>query len=193
MLLAPDLKFWLEWRASLPPVPSLAELRHPQGTKYAMRAALTEVQGRLCALCLSAPKRMVLDHDHISGLARGMLCPGCNGHEGASDSLLLSTSFPESLLAAYRANPPAAGCGWIWDSYGVVGKIMLKRARLMGQHSFSTVAESDLIGLDYEAIASHQLDYIRVIAARGPGRAGRAGPGTADPAEGRCCVTITAG
>ena len=71
-----------------------------------MRAVLAEVQGHQCALCLAAGKVLVLDHDHETGLARGMLCRSCNDREGTCPP------GKDPGIDAYRANPPAAGSGW---------------------------------------------------------------------------------
>ena len=45
-------------------------------------AALIEVQGGSCAICGRQPKpggrRLAIDHDHETGLVRGLLCYRCN-------------------------------------------------------------------------------------------------------------------
>lgn len=53
-----------------------------------------------CAICGQAPVRgLARDHDHASGLIRGLLCSACNTAEGRSDSWLFRN---------YRQRPPAA-------------------------------------------------------------------------------------
>lgn len=61
-------------------------------------------QAGRCAVCGEVPARGVLvrDHDHDSGLIRGLLCLGCNTLEGRSTSL---------LFERYRQRPPAAVLG----------------------------------------------------------------------------------
>lgn len=52
-----------------------------------IKAALKKKQGNRCLLCRRnfddmADKDAVLDHDHRTGLVRGVLCRNCNGMEG---------------------------------------------------------------------------------------------------------------
>ena len=44
------------------------------------RAELIALHGNVCALCGAAPKTRALhvDHDHVSGRNRGLLCFRCN-------------------------------------------------------------------------------------------------------------------
>jgi hypothetical protein len=156
----PTLETWLEWRASLQAVPDFGEISHPRGTKDAMRAALAEVQSHLCAVCLTMDQSMVLDHDHLSGLARGMLCRACNVREGHDGSLLFWHLTHADIITAYRANPPAIAAGWIWDGSGAVGRIMLQRARAQkgARSGFSTVADPDLRG--HSEVVGRYLDHL---------------------------------
>ncbi len=78
-----------------------------------IRAALMEMQGRACALC-PATGRLVIDHDHETGLVRGLLCCSCNNREGQARSGLFQAVADEAMLA-YLADPPAAGRGWVYD------------------------------------------------------------------------------
>ncbi|WP_370461561.1 endonuclease domain-containing protein [Micromonospora sp. Llam0] len=71
------------------------------------RAAYAEMErwheGR-CAVCGHghAVGRLVRDHDHPSGLIRGLLCSSCNTAEGRTDSLLFNS---------YRRRPPSVILG----------------------------------------------------------------------------------
>jgi len=53
---------------------------------------LLKQQGGLCAICKQpGKKRLAVDHDHVSGQVRGLLCSGCNiglGHFRDSTSQL---------------------------------------------------------------------------------------------------------
>src|ERR1039457_7541616 len=109
----PSLEAWQEWRATLPALPALADLPAPQGLKRAMRTALAEVQGHVCALCLAVGKFLVLDHEHETGLARGMVCRACNDREGSCPA------GHDPIVDAYRANPPAAAAEWSWVRAGL--------------------------------------------------------------------------
>lgn len=73
---------------------------------------LLALQSGRCAVCVYAGgDRLVLDHDHVTGLTRGLLCRSCNVREGMGRRNI--------LFDLYRANPPAADFGWLYqDLYG---------------------------------------------------------------------------
>jgi hypothetical protein len=144
----PTRAAWTEWRASLPPVPDYKDFYDHRGTKYAMRAALAHHQGQRCATCMRRGLPMVLDHEHFTGLARGMLCRGCNVREGSHFGV------DHAVFRLYRANPPAFGAGWIWDCQGYAGRIMFARAKAGGKYSISCVADADLANMSYEVISA---------------------------------------
>ena len=67
-------------------------------------AALYESQGGRCAICrraTGATKRLAVDHDHRSGLVRGLLCGPCNITIGRLSASALATAF------FYLQTPPA--------------------------------------------------------------------------------------
>ncbi len=47
-----------------------------------VRANLLQVQKGRCALCGTVPKAPCLDHCHVNGWIRGVLCSGCNAMLG---------------------------------------------------------------------------------------------------------------
>lgn len=49
-----------------------------------VKAALIELQGGRCPLCerTITVETGCMDHDHVTGICRGVLCRGCNGSEG---------------------------------------------------------------------------------------------------------------
>ena len=60
-------------------------------------------QGRLCAICKKTMKIPNTDHDHLSGLIRGILCSNCNRALGRfRDNLKLLRA-----AVAYLESPPA--------------------------------------------------------------------------------------
>ena len=61
-----------------------------------------EVQGQGCAICDAVSPPLVIDHCHLSGWVRGVLCTSCNVGEGVGASMV-----PDS----YRWCPPAATAG----------------------------------------------------------------------------------
>jgi hypothetical protein len=77
--------------------------------KAGKRAALTAMQGGRCAVC-GADGPLQADHDHDTGLLRGMLCQPCNNREGRADA--------DPRLDAYRDSPPTAGLLWLWELPG---------------------------------------------------------------------------
>ena len=36
------------------------------------------VQGHRCAICGEKPETLTVDHDHVTGAVRALLCPPCN-------------------------------------------------------------------------------------------------------------------
>lgn len=68
---------------------------------------LYEAQGGRCAICQWATgrsKRLAVDHDHVTGAPRGLLCTTCNvlvGRWGDKPDVWLRG-------AAYLASPPAS-------------------------------------------------------------------------------------
>lgn len=64
---------------------------------------LKEHQAGRCAVCRETRKRLVVDHDHYTGLVRGLLCRSCNSTQGRD--------YRAPWFEQYRANPPAARLG----------------------------------------------------------------------------------
>lgn len=79
------------------PVPEDLDATDPWG-------ALVAWQADRCALCGKGGRYLVTDHCHESGLKRGLLCWGCNVHEG---------QCPKSPCGCdgYRARSPAVMLG----------------------------------------------------------------------------------
>lgn len=74
------------------------------------RSALRAWQDGRCAVCGYRDVRLVDDHDHDTGLIRGLLCRSCNGREPHDDG----------LFRKYRERPPAQILGIhlrYWDPF----------------------------------------------------------------------------
>ena len=57
------------------------DLRKRYGIGEATHEALLRSQGGVCAICHkqeSRPQPLSVDHDHVSGRVRGLLCDDCN-------------------------------------------------------------------------------------------------------------------
>jgi hypothetical protein len=69
---------------------------------------LYEYQGRRCALCQRATgitRRLCVDHDHVSGAVRGLLCRTCNqilGH-ARDDPAFFTRAYDYLMMSPARA------------------------------------------------------------------------------------------
>jgi hypothetical protein len=83
-------------------------------------------QGGLCAICLRPPatKRLHVDHDHATGLIRGLVCWNCNKTLG----FWRDDSERFVRAASYLSDPPAVhALGG--EVYGRKGKTTNKRGK----------------------------------------------------------------
>jgi len=94
---------------------------------YGITLAEREILGEVCAICgrerKEGGKSLHVDHDHKTGLCRGITCLRCNrGLQWFSDN-------PEWLKNAsdYLRNPPAVEL--IGEKYGVQGRVNKKRRK----------------------------------------------------------------
>lgn len=83
-----------------------ANLARKFGISVVEYDAMLDGQRGVCAICGRPPKsvRLHVDHDHKTGLIRGLLCPWCNYRllSSARDSVAVLRA-----AAAYLENPPA--------------------------------------------------------------------------------------
>jgi len=56
-----------------------------------VKQALLAKQGNICAICQRGltTSTGVMDHDHVTGQCRGVLCRACNGMEGKIKNILV--------------------------------------------------------------------------------------------------------
>ena len=71
--------------------------RFQERDEQALRIAFAAWHGHRCAVCGFHELRLVEDHDHDTGLIRGLLCRSCNGRE----------PHDNGLFQKYRERPPA--------------------------------------------------------------------------------------
>lgn len=90
-------------------------------------------QGK-CAICQKVKKngsrRLAVDHNHKTGLIRGLICWNCNRALGLLKDSLISAL----LLAGYLAYPPAVQV--LGDRYGLIGKAKRKKKMVYGGPQF---------------------------------------------------------
>ncbi|MFB7763280.1 endonuclease domain-containing protein [Streptomyces xiamenensis] len=74
---------------------------------------LFDLQEGRCACC-SSPAQSI-DHDHNTGLVRGLLCISCNRREAdcATRNQRCAHGRQPHCFRPYQRNPPAAEFGWI--------------------------------------------------------------------------------
>lgn len=83
-----------------------AKLKYLFGLTAEQHDAILDAQGGGCAVCghtCPTGKRLAVDHDHVTGQVRGLLCVNCNkgiGHLRDSHVLL-------AKAAGYLTRPPA--------------------------------------------------------------------------------------
>ncbi|MEU2607741.1 endonuclease domain-containing protein [Streptomyces albus] len=94
-----------------------------------MRAALVAALGPHCHLCGRYPGAMV-DHDHETGLVRGLLCALCNR------SLEHCPHVDGCPKADYMAQPPAAHLGLTYPKHLEWKPTAATRARVIGYLGF---------------------------------------------------------
>ncbi|WP_435191355.1 endonuclease domain-containing protein [Streptomyces sp. bgisy126] len=80
------------------------------------------VQDGHCATCPGPPQ--VIDHNHTTGLLRGLLCYDCNTAEAlCARGLALHQHSGRCRFQAYWDSPPGAPFGWYWPDPGRQGGI----------------------------------------------------------------------
>ena|SRR6266567_5488555 len=109
------------------PVPKTTYLRDTFRLTPEQWLRLWEFQEGKCALCNCALTKPLTDHDHNSGLLRGLLCFRCNSRvrEGTTIGWL-------QKLIMYMLNPPASRALGN-PHYGFPGRVGTKRQRRLAR------------------------------------------------------------
>lgn len=95
-----------------------SECSDPEEADRLGLALLSDWQDGRCAICGGRDNR-VIDHDHATGLVRGLLCPSCNTREGFARA--------GDAYDRYGAQNPAATLGLsirYWNPFGGYAKPM---------------------------------------------------------------------
>lgn len=99
------------WPITEPPHPAADPDASEIATRYLREynesavGRITHWQAGRCAICAyPADESLRLDHDHGSGMVRGLLCGSCNTQEAFWPN-------PDSIFGRYRSKPPAAILG----------------------------------------------------------------------------------
>ncbi|MEV7157192.1 endonuclease domain-containing protein [Streptomyces misionensis] len=121
-----------------------------------MRAVLVDALGPDCQLCGLYPGA-VIDHDHESGLVRGLLCGLCNR------VLEECPHLADCPRADYQNAPPAAGLGLIYpisDEWRTRDSTRQRKIALLGFDPFEGLptrrAPSPTVGARSTATPSHR-------------------------------------
>lgn len=74
---------WKAWRKANAQTRFTKLLKQSHGMTEADYQRLWDTQGGVCGICqcsapATGPQRLVVDHDHVTGRVRGLLCRGCN-------------------------------------------------------------------------------------------------------------------
>ena len=101
-----------EWREKRNEVSAIARLARTYGITGVEYRAMVEAQGGVCAICQRPPRqrRLAVDHDHLTGMVRSLLCDTCNRFVGMLEKDPVITSKAISYLEVTHAEelPPEA-------------------------------------------------------------------------------------
>lgn len=116
-------------------IPMKADKRRQKHLWDAFRITLDEwktifeYQGQVCAICKKTSKYWHVDHNHKTGLVRGILCSQCNRALGKCEDPRWKWSYRELYRASlYLDNPPAINALGR-QVHGFPGKIGTERYR----------------------------------------------------------------
>lgn len=79
-----------------------ARLRDIYGLTLEEWQAMHEAQAGACAICQRTDAKLVVDHDHRTGVVRGLLCNRCNGQLGFIENEVLMAAASDYLARSAR-------------------------------------------------------------------------------------------
>lgn len=85
-----------KWREAHPGRAAAATMKWNYGLTAEQCDAMAEAQGGACAICLKV-KKLCVDHDHVTGEVRGLLCVRCNANLAAIEDLVFRQDALEYL------------------------------------------------------------------------------------------------
>lgn len=91
---------WAKNKYSKPEHAEDRRLRSTYGISSRFRVFMSRKQSGLCAIC-SCDCKLVVDHDHISGTVRGLLCNRCNLALGGFDDDIEKVRSAHRYLSDY--------------------------------------------------------------------------------------------
>lgn len=97
--------------------------RNPASGVGRIRVALADKLGSECHCCYRCPSQYV-DHDHLAGTVRGLLCADCNGQVDQC------THLSGCMYADYLNAPPAAPFGLRYPKYRKTASDLRREAAL---------------------------------------------------------------
>lgn len=112
---------------------------------------LRELQGNRCGICgiHNDRERLVVDHDHKSGMVRGLLCGPCNNREGRHGWCDVTSTCPTCRWVEQPA------VSWIgWTTHYVSSRGTLPTGALLTPFAPSEELIADLFPAMRKAVAS---------------------------------------
>lgn len=96
-----------EYTARFPERVKMSDLKYHYGLTLDEYRAMVERQGGRCAICGQADVKLVVDHNHVSGAVRSLLCHLCNAMIGCARERIDILAAAAAYLYA-ETHPEAA-------------------------------------------------------------------------------------
>jgi hypothetical protein len=142
-----------------------AKLMRTYGISLEQYQALATKQGGRCAICKTATKRLVVDHDHKSNQVRGLLCAQCNVGLGMfKDSPAILSHAIAFLDITKSAKPHTEEAPAVVEPTALVERLSYEKAILADklEHLQTVLIGKDKLLLGYQKIGIH-VDHLRAV------------------------------